>query len=123
MAPSRLLKNGGLDYRAGLLGVAPRLHLRGRVSQAELDAWYARADVVASLSHRESFGLAVLEGAVAGAAVVASDIPAHREVAAYLPPGRAVFVAPDCTPVELARAVQTARATGRAARLVRWWVL
>ena len=106
--------------RAGRLGVAPRLHLRGRVPQAELDAWYARADVFVSLSRHESFGLALLEGAVAGAAVVASDIPAHREVGAYLPPGRVVFVAPDCAPLELARAVQAARAAGRAADASEW---
>jgi glycosyltransferase involved in cell wall biosynthesis len=106
--------------RARLLGVAPRLHLRGRVAQTELDAWYARADVFVSLSQQESFGLAVLEGAVAGAAVVASDIPAHREVGAYLPPGRTVFVDSDCAPLELARAVQTARAAGRVADASAW---
>ena len=87
--------------------------------QAELDAWYARADVFVSLSRHELFGLALLEGAVAGAAVVASDIPAHREVGAYLPPGRVVFVDPDCAPLELARAVQAARAAGPAADAAR----
>ena len=40
--------------------------------------------------------MTLLEGAAAGAAIVASDIPAHREVVGYLPPDRALFVDPDC---------------------------
>jgi len=45
--------------------------------------------------------------------MIASDIPAHREVVGYLPPDRALLVAPDCAPAYLGRAVElAARADG-----------
>jgi glycosyltransferase involved in cell wall biosynthesis len=40
----------------------------------------ARAGIVASPSLYEPFGLAALEGALAGAALVLSDIPTYREL-------------------------------------------
>jgi glycosyltransferase involved in cell wall biosynthesis len=66
-------------------GQRERLRLLDHVSEQELLAWYGDADVFVSLSLHESFGLTVLEAAAGGAAVVASDIPAHREVAWGMP--------------------------------------
>src|SRR5207248_1761681 len=60
------------------------------------------------------------EGAAAGAAIVASDIPAHREVAGYLAPDRALFVAPDCAAAYLGRAVELAARRGRADNTATW---
>ena len=41
----------------------------------------AQASVVVSASDHESFGLAVAEGLASGARVLASAIPAHKEIA------------------------------------------
>jgi glycosyltransferase involved in cell wall biosynthesis len=64
------------------LGISSRVRMLGYVDDAEARRWQRTATVVMSLSAVEAFGLGVAEAAVAGARVVASDIPAHREVAA-----------------------------------------
>lgn len=74
---------------AAALGVTHR-HA-WRVSEAELRALYAGARVVLVPSRAEGFGLPLLEAFSAGAPVVASDIPALREVSG----GLALHVAPD----------------------------
>jgi glycosyltransferase involved in cell wall biosynthesis len=63
------------------LGVGDRVEILGYVDDGDARRWQRTADVVMSLSSVESFGLGVAEGAVAGARIVASDIPAHRDVA------------------------------------------
>ncbi len=67
------------------------LHQLGPVPEADLQALYAGATVFAFPSFHEGFGLPVLEAMAAGAPVVASDIPAIREVAGdaavLVPPG------------------------------------
>lgn len=57
----------------------------GRVGQREADRWLRTARLVVNMSEREAFGLVAWEGAAAGARVLLSDIPAHREVAAAAP--------------------------------------
>jgi alpha-1,3-rhamnosyl/mannosyltransferase len=61
--------------------LGPALRQLGRVSEAELRALYAGAVLFAFPSLHEGFGLPVLEAMAAGVPVVASDIPAVREVA------------------------------------------
>jgi len=68
------------------LGMADRVDVLGPVSDANVRRWQATAHVTVSASTREAFGLVVLEGAVAGSRVIASDIPAHREVRQLLGP-------------------------------------
>ena len=63
----------------------------GQLPHAEVAQWMARAAIVASPSRYEPFGLAPLEAARAGAALVLSDIPTYRE----LWDGAALFAAPD----------------------------
>jgi glycosyltransferase involved in cell wall biosynthesis len=58
----------------------PRVRIVGQVDRPTLDRLLSSAWVVASLSGHEAFGMALLEGLLAGARVVVSDIPAHREV-------------------------------------------
>lgn len=52
----------------------------GHVSDSDLDALYRRADVVITPSRYEGFGLPIVEAASRGSAVLASDIPSHREI-------------------------------------------
>jgi glycosyltransferase involved in cell wall biosynthesis len=111
-----------IEQLATELGVRERLRLLNHVAQAELLSWYRSADVFVSLSRHESFGMTLLEGAAAGAAIVASDIPAHREVAGYLPADRAIFVELDCAAADLGRAVELAARQGRANDTAAWWL-
>jgi len=53
----------------------------GYLTDGELRAVVAGARAVCMPSHYEGFGLPVLEALAAGRPVLASDIPAHREVA------------------------------------------
>jgi len=70
-----------LERLAWELGTATRVSFRGRVSDGELRRWQRTATSTLSLSAQEAFGLVLLEAAVAGSRVVASDIPAHTELA------------------------------------------
>jgi glycosyltransferase involved in cell wall biosynthesis len=95
------------------------LRLLGSLDGAALAAEYAKAAVFVSVSHYEPFGLAVLEAAQSGCALVLSDIPTFRE----LWEGAATFVPADA-PDRIARAMgnllghpdQRARQSERALR-------
>jgi glycosyltransferase involved in cell wall biosynthesis len=66
----------------------------GELPHTEVSHWMARAAIVASPSRYEPFGLAPLEAANAGAALVLADIPTYRE----LWDGAALFAGPDDVP-------------------------
>ena len=78
---------------ADQLGVADRVIQLSGVSEPDLAALYHQATGFLYPSLVEGFGLPLLEAMVAGAPVVASDIPVFREVAE----GAALFVPPDDT--------------------------
>lgn len=59
-------------------GGTPETIIRGRVPDRELGDLYGRARVLVSMSESESYGITLSEALAAGAAVVASDIAAHR---------------------------------------------
>lgn len=99
-----------LEEHARHVGVAERVLTLGFVTRDELIEWYGLADIFVSLSDREAFGLTVLDASVAGSKVVASDIPAHREVAEYLPAGVVSLVSPDCSALQLAETILQASA-------------
>ena len=63
----------------------------GELPHADVGGWMARAAIVASPSRYEPFGLAPLEAAKAGAALVLADIPTYRE----LWDGAALFASTD----------------------------
>ena len=81
-----------------------RVSFRGQVSDGELRRWQRTATSTLSLSAREAFGLVLLEAAVAGSRVVASDIPAHAELAHRLGRvgARMAVVTPDVAAVATA---------------------
>jgi glycosyltransferase involved in cell wall biosynthesis len=95
---------------AAQLGVASRVQFVGAVRWPDVYGWFRAADIFVTMSARENYGMTVLEAHVAGARVVASDIPAHRELAAFLGAEAALVpISPD--PVELAAALNAAAAS------------
>jgi glycogen synthase len=81
---------------------AEHLHLLGRLSSTALARWLRHAGIYAHPARYEPFGLAVLEAALAGCALVLSDVPTLRE----LWEGGAIFVPPD-EPYLLRLAIET----------------
>ncbi len=73
-ADVRLLDAGDPSVRA-------RLSVHRDLPREDLRSLYARADVLAMVSTSEGFGLPVIEAQAVGVPVVASAIPALREVA------------------------------------------
>jgi glycogen synthase len=79
----------GREQRAGSAIVAPNVELLGPKSQDELRELYARAGIYAATSRYEPFGLAPLEAALSGCALVLNDSPVFHE----LWEGAAIFFA------------------------------
>lgn len=96
------------------LGLESRVFVVGRVADDDLARWFATADVVASMSLHEAFGITLAEAGAAGAAVVATDIPSHAEVAELLP--AATLVPADAGPARVADALRRAIWAGRPLR-------
>ena len=116
--------------RATLEDLVDRLSLRrrvrflGHVEDATLYRWLRTAAVYVSMSRQEAFGLTLAEAVAAGAAIVASDIPAHAEVVATAGGGDAVLVPLSATPSALARVIRDLagdRREDRAARTLLSW--
>ena len=76
---------------AGPLSGNGPARLLGRLAEPALAAWMARSSVFAHPARYEPFGLAVLEAALAGNALVLGDIESLRELwdgaALFVPPG------------------------------------
>jgi glycosyltransferase involved in cell wall biosynthesis len=90
------------------LQVSSRVRFAGPVSDGDLHRWLRTARLVVTLSEQEAFGHQVLEGVAAGAQVVASDIPAHREAGEYVSDLGVTFVSPEGSPLEVADAIRSA---------------
>ncbi len=95
-----------LEALAARLGVQDRVQFLGHVTEQELHSWYRTANIFIALSQHEAFGMTLLEAAAAGAYVVASDIPAHREVAQYINNEGITLVDPACNDHCLAQIIQ-----------------
>lgn len=102
--------------RVECLGVGDRMRFLGPVPYEKMIAAYRGAQAVVVGSFIETFGHPLLEAMLAGTPIVASDIPAFREVA----DDTALYFAPD-DPEGLARRVEevTADPSATAARLER----
>jgi glycosyltransferase involved in cell wall biosynthesis len=90
-----------LRRKAASLGIAGRVRFMGEVTREAVAGLLAVADLFVFPSRFEAMGLAVVEAMLAGVPVVASDIPAMREVLG----DAAVLVVPD-DPHALRRAIQ-----------------
>jgi glycosyltransferase involved in cell wall biosynthesis len=129
-APASLVIVGDGPDRARLEAVArdgePGWPVRfaGRVTDRELGDLLAAATVVTSASDHEAFGLMLADGLVAGARVVASAIPAHREVGQLAGPGAPIsFVDPRDTGLftaELDAALRSGRGPAGTVTLPSW---
>ena len=69
-----------LKAQARSLGLSDRVHFAGEIPSEDVSAFLQAADIFVFPSRWESMGLAVLEAMQAGLPIVASDIPAMREV-------------------------------------------
>ena len=54
--------------------------IRGAQTEAQLRALYSRASIYAATARYEPLGMAALEAAFSRCAIVANDIPSHREI-------------------------------------------
>jgi glycosyltransferase-like protein len=77
--------------------------LLGTVGDDELPLWYRAADAFVFPSHKEGWGLAVLEAMASGLPVVATDIPVFHE---YLLAGQDALMVPPGRPTLLADAMR-----------------
>jgi glycosyltransferase involved in cell wall biosynthesis len=73
-------ERGALEALAQERGVQAKVRFLGRVETDLLYRWYASAGVFCSMSSNEAMPVTILELLAAGARVVASDIPAHRDI-------------------------------------------
>lgn len=95
------------------LEVAGRVQLMGNLPLPELQRWQRSATVYVTLSTSEAFNLGAYEAASAGARIVASDIPAHREMLHRLLPGSVALVPTRPAPAALARVIESSAGLGR----------
>jgi glycosyltransferase involved in cell wall biosynthesis len=92
------------------LRVESRVQFAGPVSDIALYRWLRTARVTVSLAEHGTSGIDVAEAIAAGLPVVASEIPAHREVANRAGGRGVTFVTPEGSPLEVADAIAVANA-------------
>jgi glycosyltransferase involved in cell wall biosynthesis len=101
---SRLVVVGDGSGMAACKELAARLKagdlvtFTGIVDEETLGRWWASASLYATASRQEAFGIGLAEALVAGLPVVASGIPAHREVIRRAGPGALAELCPPDTP-------------------------
>jgi glycosyltransferase involved in cell wall biosynthesis len=99
---------GRLAAYAHDLRVASRVQFAGPVPDAVMYRWLRSARVVVTLAGGRGSGSQVAEARAAGASVVASDIPIHREAARAPGGGHVMFVPADTSPLDIADAIKEA---------------
>ena len=90
---------------AGDLRVSGRVHFAGAVSGPAYYRWLRSARVFVTLCDLEPSGFQVLEALSAGASVVASDVPVHREAAWFTSGNGVRLLSSQCSPLELSDAI------------------
>ncbi len=84
--------------------MSERVRFLGKVSEEDLYRWFRTTSVYVSMSSNEAMPVTFIECLAAGARVVASDIPAHRDLVAKTR-GSIRLVGLDATPGEVATAI------------------
>jgi glycosyltransferase involved in cell wall biosynthesis len=100
-------ERAALEALAERRGLGTRVRFTGRVDTDVLYRWYASAEVFCSMSSNEAMPVTILELLAAGARVVASDIPAHRDIRDRTA-GAISLVPLDVSPQDLAAALSRA---------------
>jgi len=100
-------ERGALEALADKRGIRAKIRFIGRVDPDLLYRWYASAEVFCSMSSNEAMPVTILELLAAGARVVASDIPAHRDIRDRTA-GAITLVPLDASPQVLAAALKHA---------------
>jgi hypothetical protein len=90
------------------LRVSARVEFVGAVPDAVMYRWLRSARVVVTLAGCRGSGSQVAEARAAGASVVASDIPIHREAAGRPGGGHVMFVPTGTSPLDIADAIKEA---------------
>jgi glycosyltransferase involved in cell wall biosynthesis len=126
-ASMRLVVTGDGPERAALQalacdrGLGERATFLGRIDTDLLYRWYASAEVFCSMSSNEAMPVTILELLASGARVVASDIPAHRDIRDRTR-GAITLVPLDASPLVLAEALrQAAAAPASAGQQIPTW--
>jgi glycosyltransferase involved in cell wall biosynthesis len=100
-------ERAALEALADARGVRAKTSFLGRIDTDLLYRWYAGAEVFCSMSSNEAMPVTILELLAVGARVVASDIPAHRDIRDRT--GGAITLVPlDASPALLADALRSA---------------
>lgn len=97
-----------LEAHAADLGISSRVQFVGSVPDPQLYRWLRTGRVLVTLAEQAASGLQVVEAISAGAPVVASDIPVHREAASRAGAQAVCFVSPEGSPLEVADAISDA---------------
>lgn len=90
-------ERGTILDRASQLQLGDRVHLVGEVAPERIFEFLTAGDIFAFASRQETFGLAVVEAAIAGLPVVARDLEVLREVLSVDGTSLASFVPPQDT--------------------------
>jgi glycosyltransferase involved in cell wall biosynthesis len=97
-----------LSAFAADLRISSRVRFVGAISDELLFRWLRTARVVVTLPSERGTGSLITEACAAGVAVVASDLPIHRQTAERPGLGQVVFVAPRGSPLDVADAIEEA---------------
>jgi glycosyltransferase involved in cell wall biosynthesis len=109
-----------LEQLARTLGLGERVEFLGKVPEEALYRWFRTAAVYVSMSSNEAMPVTFIECLAAGARVVASDIPAHRDLVTKTK-GSIELVPLDATPDQVASAVATLAAKPALTPLIDTW--
>ena len=109
-----------LEAAATRLGVGHRVAFLGHVDTDTLYRWFRTAVAFVSMSAIEAMPVTPLEALAAGARLVASDIPAHREVA-RVTCGDVTLIPRDASAKRLAKSIESVAARPTAAAKVPSW--
>jgi glycosyltransferase involved in cell wall biosynthesis len=111
---------GDLEARVAELGLSSRVEFLGSVSEEDLYRWFRSASVYVSMSSNEAMPVTFIECLAAGARVVASDIPAHRDLVKKTR-GSISLVDLDVAPELLAREIAALSAAPAATPAIDSW--